>query len=425
MPALSQPVDIGFVRASLYFAQGSVMAKSKVGARLVLCVVLATLGCGDGSRVWVSSWSSSMAESGPRFRDQTIRQVARVSLGGERVRIRLSNAFGPNATRIGAATIGLSAGGAAVQAGTLRTLTFGGRGAADIAPGEELWSDPVTLEVPTLGSVVVSLYLRSDSGFASRHRAAHQTAFIAEGDQVDAPDLLESESETSMHWLTAVEVEPSLPEPMVIVAVGDSITEGSGSTNDANARYPDVLAEELARRGVTAAVTNAGIGGNRLLSDGPPALGMGASGVSRFERDVLSQPGVTHVLLLEGVNDLGMGNSFGPVVSADEIIAGYQTVIDQAHDRDVLVLVGTLLPFAEADLIPEYWTPVNEAKRQAINEWIRTTDVHDGFVDFDEATRDPADPEQMLPSLHGGDFLHPNDAGYRRMGEAAADVLAP
>ncbi|MBK6809016.1 MAG: SGNH/GDSL hydrolase family protein [Sandaracinaceae bacterium] len=277
--------------------------------------------------------------------------------------------------------------------------------------------------MPAGADLAVSLYLEADSGDATRHRAAQQTAYIGDGDQTAADTFVVGSTSRSADWLTGVDVFAPETE-LVIVAFGDSITEGSGSTTDLHTRYPDVLARELAARGVAGAVANAGIGGNRLLNDGFSTFGAGPSGLSRFDRDVLAQPRVTHVLLLEGVNDIGMGGTLGPVVTAEEIIAGYETLIRRAHRRDVRVVIGTILPFRGA-VFPRYWTAANEAKRQEVNAWIRTTNAHDGFVDFDAALLDPDDPEQMLLELHSGDFLHPSDAGYQLMGEAAADVFAP
>lgn len=203
-----------------------------------------------------------MAEAAPGLKDQTLRQVVRVSAAGERVRVRLSHQFGAETTHIGAASIGLSLDGADVEPGTLRALTFGGSRATTLAPGDELVSDAVVLSVPAGASLAVSLYLTADSGDATRHRAAQQTSYVGESDQVDAEQFTLSATNTSMHWLAAVEVE-ALDTPLGIVAFGDSITEGSGSSRDMHNRYPDVLARELAAHGVVAAVANAGIGGNR------------------------------------------------------------------------------------------------------------------------------------------------------------------
>lgn len=391
-------------------------------AVLALLLGLCFASCEDGVRdPWVATWSSSMADAGPGFQDTTLRQVVRLSAGGDVLRVRLSHVFGSEPTRIGAASVGLSQGGAGIEPGTLRPLTFGGSRAVELAPGADLRSDPVDLTVPTGANLVVSLYLAADSGDATRHRNASQTSFVVAGNHVDELELVPDETNRSFHWLTGVEIDS--PEvAFAVAAFGDSITEGSGSSLDLHNRYPDVLARELSARGVSAAVVNAGIGGNRVLSDGWGDIGAGPSASSRFERDVLSQPGLTHVLLLEGVNDLGMGATLGPRVSAEDIIRGYETLIRRAHRSGLRVLVGTILPFRGATF-PRYWSAENEAARQTINAWIRTTTRHDGFVDFDEVMRDPGDPERLDAALHSGDYLHPNDAGYQRMGALAASAL--
>ena len=403
---------------------GSRVPASTAAARVALglvCVLLFPSCEDDAPDPWVATWTTSMADAGPGLQDATLRQVVRLSVGGQVLRVRLSHEFGTEPTRIGAASVGLSLGGADVQPGTLRPLTFGGSRAVELAPGADLRSDPVDLPVPTGASLVVSLYLAADSGDATRHRNAAQTSFVVAGNHADAFELVPDETNTSFHWLAGVEID-SPEAAFTVAAFGDSITEGSGSSLDLHNRYPDVLQRELSARGVSAAVLNAGIGGNRVLSDGWGAIGAGPAGVSRFEQDALSLPGVTHVLLLEGVNDLGMGATLGPVVSAEDVIRGYETLIRRAHRRGVSVLVGTILPFRGATF-PRYWSAENEAKRQTINAWIRTTNRHDGVVDFDEVMRDPSDPERLDAALHSGDFLHPNDAGYQRMGELAASAL--
>jgi|JI10StandDraft_1071094.scaffolds.fasta_scaffold296571_2 lysophospholipase L1-like esterase len=400
------------------------LRSARVGAAAaLLCLLFPGCAAEGPPEPWFATWSSSMAEDAPGLQDQTLRQVVRISAGGAQVRVRLSHVFGTEATRVGAASVGIAQEGADIEPGTLRMLTFGGSPSVVLEPGEELASDPVELSVPAGADLAVSLYLEADSGDATRHRAAQQTAYIGDGDQTAADTFVVGSTSRSADWLTGVDVFAPETE-LVIVAFGDSITEGSGSTTDLHTRYPDVLARELAARGVAGAVANAGIGGNRLLNDGFSTFGAGPSGLSRFDRDVLAQPRVTHVLLLEGVNDIGMGGTLGPVVTAEEIIAGYETLIRRAHRRDVRVVIGTILPFRGA-VFPRYWTAANEAKRQEVNAWIRTTNAHDGFVDFDAALLDPDDPEQMLLELHSGDFLHPSDAGYQLMGEAAADVFAP
>jgi len=255
------------------------------------------------------------------------------------------------------------------------------------------------------------------------HTQAHQTNYISTpGDFAGAEDMPVGAEVTSWFWLTGIEVKAHRNTEAVVTA-GDSITEGFNSTPDANARYPDELARLLLARNPgnpKMAVLNAGISGNRLLSDI-----FGPNGQSRFDRDVLTQSGVTHIILLEGINDLGLGSSFfPPAISADQVIAGYKQVIARAQAQGLKILLGTITPCKGFEaFVPGYWTPENEIERQAINEWIRTTDLHDGYVDFDAALRDPGDPERLFPPYDSGDFLHPSDAGYAVMAAVAEQAL--
>lgn len=401
--SLARIVGVVLVTAALAFA-GSVSAK--VGH-------------------WIGTWTSNAVESDAPFENETLRQIVYVSIGGEQVRVRLSNLFGTAPLVIDAASIGLHAGGSEVKPGTLRELTFGGEAAVTIAVGARVLSDAVDLAVDDASSLAVSLYVAGNSGPATKHTQAHQTNYIADGNQVMEPDMPGSTTTTSWFWLTGVEVLAH-PNTGAVVTSGDSITEGYNSTLDANARYPDELARRLLARNPgkpRLAVLNSGISGNRLLTDI-----FGPNGQSRFDRDVLTQSGVTHVILLEGINDLGLGGSlFPPPVSAEQIIAGYKQVIARAHASDLKILIGTITPCKGFEaFLPGYWSPEVEAERQAVNEWIRTTDLHDGFVDFDAALRDPDDPQSLLEEYDSGDFLHPNDTGYAVMAaEAERALIAP
>ena len=376
---------------------------------------------GREARRWVGTWSTSPVEVGPAFQDQTLRQIARISIGGNQLRVRLSNLFGTGPLTIAAASIGVQSQAAELVPGSRRELRFGGEPAVTIPPGARVLSDPVALRVPNETDLAVSVYVAGDSGPSTMHTLAHQTSFISgTGDFTDQLGMPVAETTTSWFWLTGIEVQTPR-EVRAVVTLGDSITEGFNSTTDANARYPDELARQLSARGRgQMAVLNAGISGNRVLTEifGPNAQ-------SRLDRDVLTQSGVTHVILLEGVNDLGIGTGLlGPIVTADEVIAGYRQIIARTRAQGLKILLGTILPFRGFEaFLPNYWTPENEAKRQTINQWIRTTHLHDGFIDFDRALRDPDDPERMLEVFDSGDHLHPGDAGYRRMGEEAARVL--
>jgi lysophospholipase L1-like esterase len=385
---------------------------------------IALAGDNQPGRHWVGTWSSSPVEPGPTYEGRTLRQIVRISIGGDEVRVRLSNRFGTAPLVIDAASIGGRDTGSSVE--SLQTLTFGGEPSVAIAAGAKVLSDPVQLSVSDGADLAVSLYIAgNNSGGSTMHTSAWQTSYISPpGDFTGDLFMPVEETTTSWFWLTGVEVL-SQQNSFAVVALGDSITEGCCLDEfvDANDRYPDELARLLAARypgAPRAAVLNAGISGNRVLNDlfGPNAQ-------RRLDPDVLTQSGATHVILLEGVNDLGIGTALtGQIVDADEIIAGYRQIIERVHAAGLKILVGTILPFKGFEtILPNYWTPENEAKRQLVNAWIRTSDAHDGFIDFDEALRDPDDPERLLPLYDGGDYLHPSADGYERMAIEAEKVL--
>jgi lysophospholipase L1-like esterase len=305
--------------------------------------------------------------------------------------------------------------GAAVVPGSLRVLTFGGETSIAIAAGAKVLSDPVELTVDDEEDLAVSLYVSENTGGSTSHDLAWQTSYISSGDQTVEADMDVDSTTTSWFWLTGIEVLAHR-NTFAVVTFGDSITEGccDFSNVDTNTRYPDELARRLlARYKGKVAVLNEGISGNRILNDffGPNAQ-------VQLDPDVLTQSGVTHVILLEGINDIGFG-AFNPAfaVDANEIIAGYKQIIERAHAMGLKILFGTLLPYYEAG----YFSEAGEAKRQAVNEWIRTSNLHDGVVDFDEAMRDPSQPgpyPSLLPAYDSGDNLHPSAAGYAAMAEA-------
>ena len=386
---------------------------------------------------WVGTWSTSPVEEGEAFEGQTLRQIIRISIGGKQLRVRFSNRFGAVPLVIDAASIGIQDMGPAVVPGSLRELTFGGEPSVAIAAGAKVLSDPVHLTVPDEADLAVSLYIaENNTGGSTMHTLAWQTSYIATGDFTGDEVMPVEQITTSWFWLTGVDVWAHR-NTFAVATHGDSITEGCCLPEfvDANVRYPDQLARLLLHRyrgKPRAAVLNTGISGNRVLNDGGllPRLGPNAQG--RLDPDVLTQSGVTHLIMLIGVNDLGLGEAdfgggflLGPIVEADEIIAGYKQIIKRAKNAGLNILVGTILPF-KGFALPGYWSEENEEKRQIINAWIRTTDLHDGFVDFDAAIRDPDDPERMLPIYDGGDALHPSAAGYERMAiEAEKALLLP
>jgi lysophospholipase L1-like esterase len=339
--------------------------------------------------------------------------VVRVSVGGERLRVVLSNAFGTAPVDIGAAHVALRDRDAVVKQSSVKPLTFGGRTTGTILPGATIVSDAVDLEVPAVSDLVVDLFLPGELGTGpspvTTHNGASQTNYLSgTGNHSGAPAM--TVERTTGAWFLIARVEVAAKgETAAIVAFGDSITDGARSTADTNSRWPDHLARRLAaRRGRPVAVLNAGISGNRVLGDGA-----GVSALARFDRDVLMQTGVTHVIVMEGINDIGLARA-NPSPSADDLIAGHKQLIARAKARGLKVYGATLTPFEGAF----YWTAEGEAKRQALNQWIRTSGAYDAVIDFDQVTRDPAAPTKFLPAYDSGDHLHPGDAGYKAMGEA-------
>lgn len=376
---------------------------------------------------WLGSWGASPAPpmpaapvgadprfpTTPTFNNQTIVQVVRLSAGGQRLRLRLSNEYGTRPLKIGAAHVALVNAEGAVVAGSDRAVTFAGQAAAGLAPGAPLISDPVALPTKALARLRISLYAPEDTHGCTCHMSGLELVRVVPGDATSQASLPAAGPTQFRAFLTGVEVETTAPPAPVVVAFGDSITDGYRSTDGANRRWPDRLAERLtaAQPGRPVAVVNAGIGGNRVLSDGVVAI-FGQSALSRFDRDVLAVPGATHVVVLEGVNDLGASRTAPP--TAEALVAGYRQLIARAHAHRIKIIGATIVPYGGA----AYYGPAGEAERQKINAWIRNGHEFDGVIDFDAATRDPAKPERMRADLQSGDWLHPNDAGYRVMGEA-------
>lgn len=379
---------------------------------------------------WVGTWAASpspqlttdaMHKANLAFDNQTIREIVHISLGGDTLRVRLSNAYGKNAVEIGGAHIALHGQGSTMLRGSDRSLTFDGKPSVSIPTDAPVLSDPVKLKAPAGAELVISLYLPKPTEGAGIHYAAQETSYVGSGDLTAAASISDSSNITSWVFLTGVDV--TVPDSAsTIVAFGDSITDGARSTVDANHRWPDTLAARLlARHGKREiAVVDAGIGGNRILHDASGNVEFGVNALARFDRDVLSEPGVKYVIVLEGINDIGHPTSSAPAsetVSAEEITAGLKQLIARAHVHGLKIFGATLTPF-EGTIYTGYYSPEKETKREAVNNWIRTANAFDGVVDFDKAIRDPNNPGRMLPAYDGGDHLHPGDAGYKAMGDA-------
>jgi len=348
------------------------------------------------------------------FDNQTLRQVVRLSLGGDSLRVRLSNLFGKSPVTFSgvhvARTLAVTSD---IDPATDRTVTFGGQPTLTLAAGAEATSDPVALPVAALQNLSISMYFAGPAAVSTVHSDGRQTAFIVPGNQLAAPSAQAPIADQRESYFALGSVEVSSTEAArVVVAFGDSLTDGLGSpVNDAR-RYPNLLDDRLKAAGQSrTGVVNAGISGNRWLHDFS-----GPSGSSRFGRDVLDVPGVTHALLLMGLNDIGFSVEPMPSqpVTAQQLTAAIAAAAASAKARGIKVLLGTLPPYRPAG----YYSDEGEAKRQAVNAWIRSRPDGVEVVDFDAALRDAADPTRLNPAFDSGDHLHPNDAGYQAMAQA-------
>ena len=367
---------------------------------------------------WVGTWASSPAPSdnGVGFSNVTLRMNPRVSIGGDTIRVRLSNACGSGNLEIGSAYVGIRDTGSAIVPGSARKLTFGGEPSATVAAGSLLISDAVELDVEPLADLAVSFYLPGavPADFQINGRYARQINYISPvGDFTDTVEMPVGTITDEWYFISGIDVLAA-PETGGVVALGDSLTDGNISTHDTFNRWPDQLARRLAARqgGRPLGVMNQGLGGNRILHDL-----RGDSGLRRFDRDVLAQPGVTHAIVMLGTNDLRNRIALPEQeATAERMIAGLQQMALRARTRGIKLIGATLTPFGNETFLPGAWNPVRENHRVAFNEWIRVSDEVDGVVDFDLALRDPDIPNQMLPIYDCGDGLHPCDLGYCEMG---------
>lgn len=401
------------------------------------CLLALSLCSVTRAAEWVQTWGAAPLPPSPAmgpfpatpvFINQTVRQTIRVSIGGPRLRLRLTNEYGTKPLEIGALRVALLDANGSIRTGTERQALFSGKPTASVPAGSPYLSDPIDLPVAALSSLSISLFLPEDTGACTCHATGMQTAYVsAAGDFTDRPFT----PITTMQFrpfLSGVDIELARAGSAVVV-LGDSISDGVGSTVDANLRWPDLFANRLnTKRGKGWGVVNMGISGNRVLADGA-----GVSALARFDRDVLSTAGVKTVILFEGINDLGVsyGHPEGPLAelfkslasgekaTAESMIAGYRQLIARAHARGLKVLAATITPYGGAF----YYSEEGEAVRQALNTWIRTAGEADGVLDFDAVIRDPKDPTRMQEGFHSGDHLHGSDAGYAAM--AASVDLSP
>ncbi|WP_199441968.1 SGNH/GDSL hydrolase family protein [Umezawaea beigongshangensis] len=373
---------------------------------------------GIAAEDWVGTWGAAAAGPVPGtengYPDRSIRNVVHSSVGGTSARVRLSNVFGTGPLLVGRASIAVAAGSGTADAvpGTVRELTFGGRASVTIPAGAEVQSDAAALAVPADADLLVTTYTPTPSGPVTFHPAASQTSFYATGGDhaMDTAGTAYDQRTSVWHYVTEVAVRGSRATGTV-VTLGDSITDGVGSTAGTNQRWPDLLADRMKRapNRLRHGVVNAGISANRLLLGGPGYAGRNA--LARLDDDVLTATGVRTVVVLEGINDIQQDPH---QTDPEQIVAAYRQIVARAHAQGVRVLGGTITPFKGWRVYDE----TLEATRLAVNEAIRTGGVFDGVVDFDAAIRDPRDPLVMRAEYDSGDHLHPGDAGFRAMADA-------
>ena len=409
------------------------MSRAGVGAALLVSVLANPLPAWaqpGSAEHWVGTWATALVERPAQpdsadadpllnFSDQTLRQIVHTSVGGERVRVVFSNRFGTEPLAIGAAHIALRAEDVAIDPTSDQELTFSGRATTAIPAGAVVVSDPVNLTVPGLSDLAIDLYLPGDTASTPSpltvHTRALQTSYAStRGNHAGAAELPVLRPISSWFFLSRVEVAAA-GGTGVVVAIGDSITDGSGSTPDANGRWTDHLARRLMESTANGmGVLNAGIAANFLLRDV-----LGANVLARFDRDVIVPTGVTHVVVSSGINDIGSSRQASSAPTEADVIAGHRQLIARAHAHGLKIIGVTVTPFRGSTLLA--WTPESEAKRQAINEWMRTSGAYDGVIDFDAVLRDESDPAKLHPRYASDDGVHPNEAGYMAMA-AAVDL---
>ncbi len=377
--------------------------------------------------VWVASWGASQqipepqnALSADDLRDATVRQIFHLSVGGKALRVHLSNAFGAEALHFTSVHIAraLTPASSAIDVNSDRPLTFAGSTDVTIPPGAEFVSDPVTLAMPPLSDLAVTFYLETPPAAETGHPGSRATTYYLHGNAVSAANLTEAKKVD--HWYQVSEIDvQAAADAATVVALGDSITDGHASTTNGNDRWTDVLAERLQASPATHnfGVSNQGIGGNHLLTDG-----LGPNALARFDRDVLAPAGVRWVIVFEGVNDLGglaLNGAVSPAehaVLVQRILAAYQQIIARAHAHGLRVFGATITPYVGSNYY--HPDPLSEADRQTVNQWIRAPGHFDAVIDFDRVLRAPSQPDRLLPAYDCGDHLHPSPAGYGALGRA-------
>jgi lysophospholipase L1-like esterase len=407
-------------------------ARKRFGVLLTVVTVIAGAASARAAEGgWIGTWAASAQpvwggdffappKVPPNFWNQTVRQLATVSIGGARLRVRLTNEYGTRPLVISAAHVALRDKGSAIQPGSDRPLTFAGKSSITIPPGAPAISDPVDLAVEPLSTLAVSLFFAEVTPATTFHWDGHNTAYIAAGDHVADTDFKTDSTMTAKVFMSAIMVDAQ-PGARAVVLFGDSITDGDGSTVDADKRWPDNLARRLKeRQGPPVAVINQGISGARILKDR-----MGTNALARFDRDVLLEPHADTVVLMMGINDIGWPQSvLAPeekIPAAADVIAGYEQLIARAHLHGLRIFGATLTPFEDTfhgTPLFGYYSPEKDKVRDEVNAFIRDSGKFDGVIDFDAVVRDPARPAHVKAEFDAGDHLHPSDAGYVAMADS-------
>jgi lysophospholipase L1-like esterase len=389
-----------------------------IALSLVLCAP--SLFAKSNDKQWVGTWASApLLDAHQKAAEElfalggqgaTLREVVHVSMGGEMVRVRFSNLYGTAPLVIGAVEVAQSLKGAAIVAGSGKALTFHGQPTVSIPAGALAVSDPTPFTFAPLSDLTVSFYLPSPTGPVTEHQLGSSTSFHAAGNVVSSATLDAPSTVTSWEYLNGIDTLAS-NDAGAVITIGDSITDGAKSTPDTHQRWPDELARRLQAdsKHRNLSVLNEGISGNKILLDGA-----GPNALARFDRDVLAQSGAKYLLILEGINDIGRLHTVPNGTTAAELIFALDQMIQRAHAHGIVVIGCTLTPYHGAG----YYTEEGEAIRKAVNEYIRTGGAFDGFVDLEAAVRDPEHPDTFLPANDPGDHLHPNDTGYKLMGDA-------
>jgi lysophospholipase L1-like esterase len=381
---------------------------------------------------WVASWGASQQIPEPQnalppdgLRDATVRQIFHLSAGGPALRVHLSNAFGTEALHVTSVHIArpLSPSSSAIDALTDRALTFAGNADVTVPPGAEFVSDPIEFAVTPRSDLAVTFHIDVPPTRETGHPGSRATSYFVHGDSVKAATLTESKQVDHWYQISGIDVQAA-PGAAAIVALGDSITDGHGATTNGNDRWTDVLAERLQSSPNTRniGVSNQGIGGNHLLTDG-----LGPNALARFDRDVLAPAAARWLIVFEGVNDLGGLARNGEVSPAEHaalvsrVITAYQQIIARAHAHGLRVYGATITPYAGSNYY--HPGPLSEEDRQSVNQWIRAAGHFDAVIDFDSVVRDPQHPDRLLPAYDCGDHLHPSPAGYKAMGNAVPLAL--